>query len=172
MKTITTVLAAVLVLGPGINMTFANSQTRMVETTRVISASPRQVMDAFLNDDDLKAWWKVSRSLVERKKGGIWSITWDDWSEDKTQHAWIGEIDELSPDRLLISRLLMIEPDMPLFGPMQLEIKVKAVDGGTELTVSHRGYRYGDNWDKIYQLVVNGWDHVLGDMEIWFQKDY
>lgn len=148
------------------------SETRTVETTRIISASPRDVLDAFLDEGDLKAWWKVSRALVEQEKGGIWSVTWDNWGEETTQHAWIGRIDELTPNRLLVSRLVMIEPDMPLLGPLQLEISVEPADTGTALTVSHSGYRYGDHWDKIYELVVKGWDHVLGDLQTWAQQEY
>ena len=153
-------------------LAFAAPETRTVETTRFISASPEEVLTAFLSDADLKAWWKVSRTLVEQKQGGIWSITWDNWGEEKPQHAWIGVIEEITPNRLLVGHLVMIEPDMPLLGPMQLEISVKPTDGGTSLTVSHRGYRYGDHWDTIHDMVVNGWAHVLGDMEAWVQEEY
>ena len=62
---------------------FANTETRSVDTTTTISASPEEVLQAFLKDDDLKAWWKVSRSLVEPRPGGLWSITWDDWGGGK-----------------------------------------------------------------------------------------
>jgi uncharacterized protein YndB with AHSA1/START domain len=157
---------------PGVTASFAASETRSVETTRIISASPEEVLDAFIDDTGLKGWWKVSRSLVERKQGGVWSITWDDWGEEKTQHAWIGVIEELTPNRLLIGNLVMMEPDMPLFGPMQLEISVEPAAGGTSVTVSHRGYRYGDHWDTMFELVINGWDHVLGDMETWARQEY
>jgi uncharacterized protein YndB with AHSA1/START domain len=138
----------------------------------VISASPEQVLQAFLSDNDLKAWWKVSRSLVEQKQGGGWSITWDDWGPEKTQHAWIGVIEEIAPDRLVVGHLVMIEPETPLPGPMQLEITVKPAAGATLLRLSHRGYRYGDDWDAMYDAVVQGWDHVLGDMEAWFQEEF
>lgn len=156
----------------GLTMSLANAQTRTVEATRLIPASPDEVLKAFLDDGDLKAWWKVSRSLVEPKEGGVWSITWDDWGKEKTQHAWFGEIDVLTPGRLLISRLVMMEPGMPLFGPMQLEITVEPAGRGTSLTVTHRGYHHGDHWDEIYELVVNGWDHVLGDLETWTRESY
>jgi uncharacterized protein YndB with AHSA1/START domain len=156
----------------GLTSALAGTETRTVETTRVISASPQEVLDAFVVDGDLKAWWNVSRSLVERKQGGVGSITWENWGEEQTQHAWIGVIEEIAPNRLLIGHLVMIEPDMPLFGPMQLEISVKPAAGGTSVTVSHRGYQYGDHWDTIHDLVVNGWDHVLGDLEIWAQQEY
>lgn len=149
-------------------LTAAYGQTRTVETTRVIAAGPEAVLAAFLDDRELKAWWKVSRTLVGSQAGDLWSITWDDWGAEKTQHAWVGTIEEMSADRLLISDLLMIEPDMPLFGPMQIDINVRAVAGGTALTVRHDGYGYGEHWDRIYAEVVQGWDHVLDDLNAWF----
>jgi len=156
----------------GITAAFADSGTRSVDTEATLSASPDDVMQAFLDEDDLKAWWKVSRTFVEPKVGGVWSITWDDWGVEKTQHAWIGVIEKLTPTSLVIGHLVMIEPDMPLLAPMQIEINVSAAGRGTALRLSHRGYGYGDHWDKMYELVVNGWDHVLGDMEAWFQEGY
>jgi len=156
----------------GFTAALADSGTRSVDTEANLSANPGEVMQAFLDEDDLKAWWKVSRTFVEPKVGGVWSISWDDWGEDKTQHAWIGVIEELTPTSMVIGHLVMIEPDMPLLAPMQIQIIVSAADGGTALALSHRGYGYGDHWDKMYELVVNGWDHVLGDMEAWFQENY
>ena len=152
--------------------TLADTGTRSVETEVVISAGPDAVLQAFLDGDDLKAWWKVSRSLVESKAGGVWSITWDDWGPEKTQHAWIGVIEELTANRLVIGQLVMVEPGMPLLGPMQLEITTAANDSGTLLHLSHSGYRSGQHWDTMYDAVVKGWDHVLGDMQVWFQEGY
>ena len=164
-------LASSFILFLGCTSALADSETRSVDTTANISASPAKVLQAFLNDDDLEAWWKVSRSLVEEKVGGVWSITWDDWGPEKTHHAWVGVIDTITPQRLVVGHLVMIEPDMPLLGPMQLEITVKPAEGGSAVTVSHRGYRYGDHWESIYDSVVQGWDQVLGDMQEWFREE-
>ena len=80
-------------------------------------------------------------------------------------------ISELSAYKLVVSPMLMTEPDMPLLGPMSLEVYVEsAEEGGTNVTVTHSGYGYGDHWDEMYALVVNGWDHVLGDMKTWFEE--
>jgi hypothetical protein len=69
--------------------------------------------------------------------------------------------------------MVMTEPDMPLLGPMSLEIYVESAEGGgSNITVTHSGYGYGELWDKQYELVVNGWDHVLGDMETWLKETY
>ncbi len=165
-------LAVSLLLHLGFSAALADTGTRSVDTEVVITASPEKVLQAFLNDDDLKAWWKVSRSLVEPEAGGVWSITWDDWGPEKTQHAWSGVIKEITPNRLIVGHLVMNEPGMPLLGPMQLEITVNPTEGSTSLSLSHRGYGYGEHWDTMYDLVVQGWDHVLGDMQAWFQEDY
>ncbi len=172
MNTRIKILVFPLLLIPGFSVALADTETRSVDTEVVIAASPEDVLQAFLSDDDLKAWWKVSRSLVEPKQGGVWSITWDDWGPEKTHHAWIGVIDEVTPDTLVIGHLVMIEPDMPILGPMRLDIAVSPTKGGTLLRLSHRGYRYGDHWDSMYDMVVKGWDHVLGDMAAWFQEEY
>ena len=156
----------------GFSVALADSNIRSVDTTATMSATPEKVLQAFLNSDDLESWWKVSRSLVEQKVGGVWSVTWDDWGPEKTQHAWIGVIETITPQRLVIGHLVMIEPDMPLMGPMQIEILVRPGTSGSTVTISHRGYRYGDHWDSMYDAVVRGWDHVLGDMQVWFQEEY
>ena len=150
----------------------ADGETRSVITTREMPANPDEALAAFVDEGDLAAWWKVTRSLVEPENGGVWSIAWDQWGAEGTHHSWTGVIEEIAPDRLVISRMVMVEPDMPLLGPMRLEIAVEPTAGGSRLTVTHSGYGYGGHWDKMYDLVVNGWDHVLGDMEEWFKEDY
>ncbi len=169
---ISTPLISSFILCTGLTLALADTETRSVDTTVTISATPESVLQAFVNGDDLQAWWKVSRSLVERKVGGVWSITWDDWGPNKTQHAWIGIIETITPQKLVIGHLVMIEPGIPLMGPMQLEVSVIPAPGGSILTLSHRGYRYGDHWDSMYDAVVQGWDHVLGNMQVWFEEEY
>lgn len=147
------------------------AEPRTIETTVIIPASPERVLRSFIDADDLRGWWRVSRSLVEARPGGVWSVTWDDYGEEKSQHAWVGVVEEAGPRRLRIGNLVMIEPGRPLFGPLQLEIVVAPANGGTSLTVHHRGYRSGGDWDWIHDTVVKGWQHVLGDMQRWFQRE-
>ncbi len=144
---------------------------RSVITIRHMPASPDQVIQAFVDGDDLAAWWQASRSLVEPETGGVWSIAWDDWGEAQTHHAWSGVISDIGPGRLVIDAMVMMEPDMPLLGPMRLQILAEPAEHGSSVTVTHSGYGYGEHWDEMYRLVVNGWDHVLGDMQTWFRED-
>jgi len=161
--------AAMLIVAGGAS---ADDSSRSVVTARHIEASPAQVLDAFVRADDLAAWWYVSRSLVVPRDGGIWSVSWDDWGPEKTQHSWTGTIGELSADRLVVRDMVMNEPDLPLFGPMTLDIRVQPDGDGALVTVSHDGYRSGAHWDTMHDLVVDGWEHVLGDLADWFAAEY
>jgi uncharacterized protein YndB with AHSA1/START domain len=146
----------------------AEAQTRTVATTVHVAASPDRVLRSFVDPGDLQGWWKVSRSLTQARPGGVWSVTWDDHGQEKTQHSWVGIVEAVESDRLSIDHLVMIEPGRPLFGPLQLEIVVKPEEDGTSLTVYHRGYRSGEHWDWMHDTVVAGWRQVLGDMQTWF----
>jgi len=152
-------------------MAHDSQPTRTVETTVHLDAEPQKVIRAFLEDADLKGWWRVTRSLVDAKPGGTWCIAWDGFGEDKTNHSWMGVIRELDERRLVIDPLVQNEPDRPiLFGPMRLEVVAEADDGGTRLTVQHHGYQHGEHWDWLHDVVVLGWKHVLGDMAAWFGR--
>jgi uncharacterized protein YndB with AHSA1/START domain len=161
--------ALLLALAPGCAATGDGAASRSVETTVLVPAPPERVLRAFLEPADLRGWWKVSRSLVEAEPGGVWSVTWDDYGEEKTQHAWVGVVEELTPRGLSIGHLVMIEPRRPLFAPLQLEVLVTPAGEGTSLTVVHRGYGHGEHWDWIHAEVVRGWQHVLGDLQAWFR---
>ena len=143
--------------------------TRTVETTiRIDDVAPERVIEAFLREDDLAAWWHVSRSFVEPVAGGAWSVAWDAYGEQRTNHSWFGVVRELDDRRLVIAPLVQNEPDRPLFGPLALEIVAEARAGGSSLTVRHHGYQRGEHWDWLHDAVVRGWAMVLADMKGWF----
>ena len=54
-------LAFLLSLALMIAATSANSETRSVDTEVHISASPEDVLHAFVDDADLRAWWEWDR---------------------------------------------------------------------------------------------------------------
>lgn len=146
------------------------AQTRTVETTVFIQASPERVIQSFIDPDDLEGWWEVTRSHVEATSGGTWSVAWDDYGEEQTHHVWTGVVREAQPRRLSVGNLVMVEPDRPIFAPLYLDISASPEAGGTRLTVTHRGYQSGEQWDWMHDTVVAGWKHVLGEMQAWFEE--
>ena len=84
---------------------------RTVETTiRIDDVAPERVIEAFLRDDDLTAWWHVSRSFVEPVAGGAWSVAWDAHGEARTSHSWFGVVRELDERRLVTPRSCRTSP--------------------------------------------------------------
>ena len=136
----------------------------------MLPAPPERVLRSFIDSADLRSWWKVSRSLVQEEQGGTWCIVWDDYGEAGTQHAWVGTVKELAPRHLHIRNLVMIEPGRPLFGPLELELISEPENGGSSLSVHHRGYQSGEHWDWLHDAVVQGWDHVLADLADWLAQ--
>jgi uncharacterized protein YndB with AHSA1/START domain len=145
--------------------------TRTVETTQELGVPPERAIQAFLRDEDLRGWWKVSRSLVDPRPGGVWTIVWDAYGDPPTNHMWAGTIRELDETRLLIAPMVQNEPDRPLFGPLQLEIFAEPASDGCRLTVLHHGYQHGEHWDWLHEAVVNGWVAVLADMKDWLESE-
>lgn len=146
-----------------------DGSSRTIETSGYIAAKPERVIEAFTSKEDLAAWWLVSRSLTSPAKGAIWTVVWENYGQDKTHHVWSGVVSESSKHHLIISDLVMIEPERPLFGPMQLEIIALADGEGTRLTVLHHGYQYGEHWDWSHKVVVGGWKKALGELAAWFE---
>ncbi len=144
---------------------------RDVVTTVDIPASPERALSAFLSAEDLAEWWGVSRSRVDEEVGGTWAVTWDQYGEDKTSHVWTGVIREIGARRVLIGDVVMVEPGHRLFAPLEIEILAKPKEGGCVLSVSHRGYQHGVDWDWLHQNVVVGWKHVLADLQVWFMSN-
>jgi uncharacterized protein YndB with AHSA1/START domain len=144
---------------------------RDVVTTIEISASPERVLRAFLDEDDLASWWKVSRSLVEERRGGTWAVAWDRYGNEQSSHVWTGVIREVGPRRLIIGEMVLVEPDRALFAPLQLELETEPAENGCVLRIVHRGYQSGDaDWEWAHEAVVAGWEHAAADLRDWFRQ--
>ena len=109
---------------------------------------------------------------MEPVAGGAWSVAWDAYGEDRTNHSWCGVVREFEAHRLVIAPLVQNEPDRPLFGPVALEIVAEPRPGGSTLTVRHHGYQRGEHWDWLHDAVVRGWAGVLTDMKKWVYPSF
>jgi len=136
---------------------------RAVESSILINSSPGKVIDAFLDPEDLKGWWGVHRSLVEKKVNGIWTVVWE-ISEAGIKYISTGLITTYEPrSHLEISNLVYLNPDKQILGPMKLELNAKAIQPSqTNLNLIQSGYQQGGDWDWYYKAVVDAWPFALG----------
>ena len=144
------------------------TEPRTVTTRIHVPTPPERAVAAFLDAENLAGWWRVSRSFVDPRVDGVWSVAWDDHGEARTNHVWAGSILVVEARRLVVGRLVMVEPNRPLFAPLRLEVVAEPEGDGAGLTVHHHGYGRGEHWDWAHDVVVAGWAHVLDDLRDWF----
>jgi Activator of Hsp90 ATPase homolog 1-like protein len=135
---------------------------RLVAASIDIEAKPDRILQAFLRQEHLHKWWGVSRSLIEPKAGGLYTLAWD-ISENGIKYISSGIIAELIPaEYLMVRNFIYLNPEKQILGPMELEIDLTVVDETTtKVGVVQSGYQYGVDWNWYYDAVVQAWPMAL-----------
>lgn len=135
---------------------------RYVQANVVMPMTPEEVMDAFIVQRHLKAWWQVSRSHIELRPGGVYTLV---WQRDSSclNYVSTGIVKEYLPGcQLVIEKMMYVNPERGIFGPMELSVMVTPEeDHTTTLTVVQSGYQDGTDWDWYYEAVKKAWPAAL-----------
>ena len=121
---------------------------RSVHAETSIESDPGNIIPAFVEQPHLRGWWGVSRSLVEPKPRGIWTLAWQ-INDTGIRYISSGTIEKLIPHEYLrIHKMVYLNPDREILGPMELEVQVSRSDEShTRVSVLQSGYQYGGDWD-------------------------
>lgn len=139
---------------------------RDVEGEIEITCKPDAVTTAFTDVNALRQWWGVKQGLVDARKGGVWSCTWDVPVEGFGFVILAGRIRSLSAgEHLHIEDLLYFNKEHPVLGPMRILLDVELTDAGSRVKVRQDGYGKDSDWDWYYQLVVKNWPRALGKLK-------
>ena len=134
---------------------------RKVEASIIINTTPERVFNSWINAKELKSWWGVERSLVEKKQGGLYSLTWG-ISEKGFQYISTGLITVFKPGRhLLIDHFVYFNPDKQILGPTYLDIKLSDKPDGTEIKLTQGGYQAEGDWNWYHDAVQAAWPNAL-----------
>lgn len=144
---------------------------KRVEASIELSMAPQDVMNAFILHEHLKAWWGVYRSLIELKPGGVYSLVWQN-KEQCIEYVSTGLVKEYLPAcQLKIEKLVYINPQRSILGPMELLILTTPEDNyTTQLTVVQSGYQRGRDWDWLYEAVKLAWPDVLRQVKNYLES--
>ena len=143
---------------------------RNVQATIVIDASPGKVLSAFTTPVHLHRWWGVERSLIELKKGGLYSLAWEITSSGM-RFVTSGIITEYLPAcQLKVSNLVYFNAGRSILGPLELLVLTTPEDSCTSLTVIQSGYQTGTDWDWYYNAVRTAWPEVLKQLKTYLEK--
>lgn len=138
---------------------------KKVEVKSQITSSPQNVIEAFLDATMMHKWWGVEKCLVEKKTGGVYTLVWN-INEQGFSYVTSGIIERLEPNsELVISKLVYLNPEKAILGPMTLTIKATIVDAETsEIYLCQDGYQSGGDWDWYFEAVKGTWSNVIDNL--------
>src|SRR5690606_1525668 len=114
---------------------------RTVRLHRVLRTPPEQVYRAFLDADAMAKWlpphgFTCKVHHFEPSVGGGFRMSFTNFTTGHS-HSFSGEYLELVPDERLRYTDRFDDPNLP--GTLQVTVSLKAVSGGTELSVVQEG---------------------------------
>lgn len=134
---------------------------RFVESSVFIPRPAKLVLSAFTDATHLKNWWRVERSCIELKPGGLYSLVWK-ITDDAMGFVTTGIVSEYLPAcQLKIENLVYFNPQRAIFGPMELMVLTTPEVMGTTLTIVQSGYKDGPDWDWYYNVVKETWPIMI-----------
>jgi uncharacterized protein YndB with AHSA1/START domain len=145
-------------------------QMRKVEVSSIIQTTPDRIISAFTEPEMLREWWAVERTLIDNKKGGLYTLAWN-ISDKGFGFISTGIIEEYNPaNTLVIENFVYLNPDKPFFGPMKLTVKAEPKGNGSVLYLCQDGYQSGAHWDWYYDVVKQAWPAVVLTLKEYLEK--
>ena len=142
---------------------------RKVEVNLQIKTAPEKVIKAFTDPGMLNDWWKVERTLIDKRVGGLYTLTWK-VTEQGIGYVSSGIIEKYDPQKeLVIGNFVYLSPDKPFLGPMKMTLEVAEKDGMTDLYLRQDGYQYGEDWDWYYEAVKEAWPTAMQDFKAYLE---
>jgi len=143
---------------------------KKVEVTINIRAKPERIISAFTDAKKLLDWWGVERSLIETKPGGLYTLAWN-ISNKGFGYVSTGIISEYQRDqKLVIEKLVYLNPERSVLGPMKLIVEAKEKNDGSELYLCQDGYRESGDWDGYYEAVHQAWPVVAKELKKYLEE--
>jgi uncharacterized protein YndB with AHSA1/START domain len=133
-----------------------------VSLVRHIAARPAIVFDALVTAEGIGAWWgpddfPVVSAAADSRVGGSFRVRFR--TADGLEHECAGEFLEIErPDRVVMSWRWVLGGLVEEYGNVsRLEIRLRSIEIGTELTLIHAGLRSEDSVRRH----EGGWDGAL-----------
>ncbi len=143
-----------------------SENTRTIQQTYAISVSPARVFGALTNAQELERWW-TSKSKSDARTGGHFEYTWE--FEDSTRNGkQEGEYLEVVPNKKL--RYPWEAGNEGKGHNTTVEFTLTETPDGTILELAHAGYKFGGDWDPVYEMVSGAWGFFLGNLKSYLES--
>ncbi len=143
---------------------------KFIESEIRIRATVTQILDALLELDHLKKWWGVDSALIEKKDGGIYTITWLK-SEHGIKFISTGRIklyDRTS--HLHLEDMVYINSEKPILGPFTIQYNIESHKSFSILKIRQGGFEKGPKHEWYYKAVMEGWPQALVMLKNYLEK--
>ena len=143
---------------------------RFVQSEIRIKANTSEILDALLTIKHLKQWWGVDSGLIQKKDGGLYTLTWLR-SKDGIKFISSGRIKLYNRrSHLHLEDMVYINSEKPIIGPCQLRFDIEEKSNYSILKVVQTGFQKGKIWDWYYQAVSDGWPEALIMLKKYLEK--
>jgi uncharacterized protein YndB with AHSA1/START domain len=129
-------------------------KTQIVKFKRMVNAPPKEVYRAFTNSTALREWC-CDVATTDPRKGGRFYVWWN------SGYYASGEFTALTPDK----KIAFLWHGRGEPGATRVQIAFAAKNGGTLVTLVHRGFGAGQKWAKVIKEAHAGWSQGLENLQ-------
>ncbi|MCC7035237.1 MAG: hypothetical protein IT179_20650 [Acidobacteria bacterium] len=139
-----------------------------------IRSTPKRVLAAFFDPEDLAVWWDTSRAIALPRLLGPYAVQWPptDYEDDVlgrlggTLHGVV--MDYRPALSFFIAEVYYHPPNGDPIGPMALSVEARAVgrERLVELVVRQTGDDEGPRWQRYFHVMGSVWERALEALRI------
>lgn len=127
-----------------------------IEQTFYYAVPPERVYSALTEPDELVRWFADKADIV-LKKGGAFRLTWS------TGYSMRGKVKSAEPGKKLqVAWVDRLDRGKALETEARFAFAKRG--RGTQLTVTHRGFKSGKKWVALYGGIQSGWAYYLANL--------
>jgi hypothetical protein len=126
-----------------------------------INRPAQEIIKALIEQEHLKKWWGVDSAFVQKKDGGLYTLTWMRTMEG-IKFVQTGKINVLNlRSHLYLEDVLYINYEKPIMGPYSIKFDVIEKPHYSVLKVVQNGFEKHELGEWYYKSVVDGWPQAL-----------
>ena len=149
---------------------------RELTQTLTIGAPAAVVLDAFFDPDALEVWWQARRSLCTPRMLGCYAV---EWATQGSRDELLGPlggvfhgtiVDWRAGREVLVGDAYWLPTMGDPIGPMALEIRCTALEGGTALSLRQSGWDNSPRWTRYYEILERSLPVALGELKRYLEE--
>lgn len=137
--------------------------TRTIVLEREVPATPEEVWSVLTTADGLRQWFPLDAKVEERLGGIVW-LSWGPGSEGQAPiHVWE------PPSRFGWTESHGEDADgRPI--RVAVDFHVEGRGGSTVVRLVHSGFSASEEWNAMYDALVDGWTYFLFNLAFYFLR--